>query len=154
MSVRILAINHSDQFVVVLHLLSEISSQESSRQARALQVPPNVVPEVREDVAGLALAAATSEVEGLEWGTRRFTCRSKFGWLPLGVCFEEGYCRSYHALQDALVAQCFSQTPGIDYFDTYASVAKMASIRTYLALSAELDNEIHQVDSQKRLPKW
>jgi hypothetical protein len=46
--------------------MSEISSQENSRQARSLQVPPNVVPEVQEDVAGLALAAATSKVEGLE----------------------------------------------------------------------------------------
>jgi hypothetical protein len=35
-----------------------------------------------------------------------------------------------------LVAQGFSQVLGVDFFDTYAPVAKMASIRTILALSA------------------
>ncbi len=45
-----------------------------------------------------------------------------------------------------LVAQGFSQVEGIDYFDTYAPVAKLASIRTILALAARLDLEIHQID--------
>jgi hypothetical protein len=45
-----------------------------------------------------------------------------------------------------LVAQGFSQVEGVDYFDTYAPVAKLASIRTILALAAELDLELHQVD--------
>jgi hypothetical protein len=45
-----------------------------------------------------------------------------------------------------LVAQGFSQVPGVDYFDTYAPVAKLASTRTVLALAARLDMEIHQID--------
>ena len=45
-----------------------------------------------------------------------------------------------------LVAQGFSQVPGIDYFDTYAPVAKLSSVRTVLAMAARLDLEIHQVD--------
>ncbi len=45
-----------------------------------------------------------------------------------------------------LVAQGFSQVPGVDYFDTYAPVAKFASIRTILAVSAQLNLELHQVD--------
>jgi len=39
-----------------------------------------------------------------------------------------------------------SQIPGVDYFDTYAPVVKMASIRALLALSTALDFEIHQID--------
>lgn len=35
---------------------------------------------------------------------------------------------------------------GINFFDTYVPVAKMASIRTILALSAQYDYEIHQVN--------
>lgn len=35
-----------------------------------------------------------------------------------------------------LVAQGFSQVEGVDYFDTYAPVAKLASTRTVLALAA------------------
>ena len=34
-----------------------------------------------------------------------------------------------------LVTQGFSQVPGIDYFNTYAPVTKLASIRTVLALA-------------------
>lgn len=45
-----------------------------------------------------------------------------------------------------LVAQGFSQVPGIDYFDTFAPVARLASIRTVLALAARDDMELHQVD--------
>jgi hypothetical protein len=37
-----------------------------------------------------------------------------------------------------LVAQGYSQVPGIDYFDTYAPVAKLASIRAILAMAAAL----------------
>lgn len=45
-----------------------------------------------------------------------------------------------------LVAQGFSQVPGVDYFDTFAPVAKLASIRVVLAMSAQYDLELHQVD--------
>ncbi|PIL37456.1 transcription factor [Ganoderma sinense ZZ0214-1] len=62
----------------------------------------------------------------------------------------------FHAKKDAsgnisryrarLVARGFSQIPGTDFFDTYAPVAKTASIRTVLAFAARHDLEVHQVD--------
>jgi Reverse transcriptase (RNA-dependent DNA polymerase) len=62
----------------------------------------------------------------------------------------------FHAKKDAagttirhkvcLVAQGFSQVPGIDYFDTFAPIAKLASICTILAMGARLDLEMHQID--------
>lgn len=62
----------------------------------------------------------------------------------------------FHAKKDAsgsvyryrarLVARGFSQIPGIDFFDTYAPVAKTASIRTALAFAARHDFEVHQLD--------
>ena len=45
-----------------------------------------------------------------------------------------------------LVAQGFSQVEGVDYFDTYTLVARLASLRTILALAARLDLELHQID--------
>jgi transposase InsO family protein len=45
-----------------------------------------------------------------------------------------------------LVAQGYSQVPGVDYFDTYAPVAKLPSVRTVLALANRQDMELHQVD--------
>ena len=35
-----------------------------------------------------------------------------------------------------LVAQGFSQVPGVDYFDTFAPIAKLASICAVLAIAA------------------
>jgi Reverse transcriptase (RNA-dependent DNA polymerase) len=45
-----------------------------------------------------------------------------------------------------LVAQGFSQVPGVDYFNTFAPVARLVLIRAVLALAAELDVELHQID--------
>ena len=45
-----------------------------------------------------------------------------------------------------LVAQGFSQVPGMDYFDTYAPVAQLTSIRTILAFAAAEDLETGQID--------
>jgi hypothetical protein len=45
-----------------------------------------------------------------------------------------------------LVAQGFSQVPGVDYFDTYAPVTRLSSIHTVLAIAAAHDMEIHQID--------
>jgi hypothetical protein len=45
-----------------------------------------------------------------------------------------------------LVAQGFSQVPGVDYFDTFAPVATFASSRTVLAFAASLNLELHQMD--------
>jgi len=45
-----------------------------------------------------------------------------------------------------LVAQGFSQVPGVDYFDNFAPVAKLASIHAVLAIVAARNMEIHQID--------
>jgi Reverse transcriptase (RNA-dependent DNA polymerase) len=54
-----------------------------------------------------------------------------------------GAITSYRA---RLVAQGFSQVSSVDFFETYAPVAKMASMRALLAMSARHDFEIHQID--------
>jgi hypothetical protein len=45
-----------------------------------------------------------------------------------------------------LVAKGFTQKEGIDYFDTYAPVARIASIRVLLALASIYKLVIHQMD--------
>ncbi|GEM05987.1 hypothetical protein Rt10032_c01g0004 [Rhodotorula toruloides] len=48
-----------------------------------------------------------------------------------------------------LVAQGFSQRPGVDFRDTFAPVAKFTSIRVLLALAARKKMLIHQADVDK-----
>ena len=45
-----------------------------------------------------------------------------------------------------IVAQGFSQIPGIDYDETFSSVAKFNTLRIFLTLAAIHDLEIHQID--------
>jgi hypothetical protein len=58
----------------------------------------------------------------------------------MGLLRKEGCCWEHCALQG------FLQVPGIDYFNTFAPVAKLASICTTLAQAAALDWEIHQIN--------
>jgi len=136
------------------------------------------IPEVSEEVTGLAMAAKMSEENGLEPRSLQEAMKSP-DWLRWKDAIDEERvaleahntwkiveppkgvnvvgCRWVFRLKKdsagnivrykaRLVAQGFSQVPGIDFFDTYAPVAKMASIRTILALAARYDHEIHQVD--------
>ncbi|TFY76187.1 hypothetical protein EWM64_g7826 [Hericium alpestre] len=45
-----------------------------------------------------------------------------------------------------LVAQGFSQIPGIDFTDTFAPVAKLSSVRLVATLAARFNYELHQMD--------
>ena len=45
-----------------------------------------------------------------------------------------------------LVAQGFSQVPGVDYFNTFAPAAHLASIQTVLAFMATEDYETGQIN--------
>ena len=45
-----------------------------------------------------------------------------------------------------LITQGFSQVPGVDYFNTFAPVTCLASIRTIMALAAHDDMEMDQID--------
>ena len=49
-------------------------------------------------------------------------------------------------LKARLVAQGFSQIGGVDYDDTYAPVAQLASSRAIIAMANRLDLLLHQVD--------
>lgn len=45
-----------------------------------------------------------------------------------------------------MVAQGYSQTPGLDYDDTFSPVVRFESISTVLALAVERNWKVHQMD--------
>jgi hypothetical protein len=45
-----------------------------------------------------------------------------------------------------LVAKGYSQIPGVDYFDTFAPVVRLESLRALLAIAAVKDLEMRQLD--------
>ena len=53
-----------------------------------------------------------------------------------------------------LVPPGFTQTQGLDYEETFASVAKLNSIRVLLSLAVNLDWRVHQLDIKKCFLEW
>ena len=49
-------------------------------------------------------------------------------------------------LKAGLVAKGYVQTYGVDYFDTFSSVAKMTSVRLFISLAATHNWDLHQLD--------
>ena len=45
-----------------------------------------------------------------------------------------------------LMAKGFTQQPSVDFVDTYSPVAKFASVRIIMVVTARLDLELHQLD--------
>ena len=45
-----------------------------------------------------------------------------------------------------LVAQGYSQMEGVDYDETFAPVARMESVRIFLALACHLKSKLYQMD--------
>src|SRR5690606_37343441 len=53
---------------------------------------------------------------------------------------------SVNKFKARLVARGFTQRPGVDFDETYAPVVKFVTLRVVLAIAAQLDMEIHQMD--------
>ncbi|ESK83761.1 retrotransposon unclassified [Moniliophthora roreri MCA 2997] len=62
----------------------------------------------------------------------------------MSLCHDEQGCIVEH--HACLVAQGFSQIPGVDFWDTYVPVARIESIHAISGLVATLNWEIHVVD--------
>jgi len=45
-----------------------------------------------------------------------------------------------------IIAQRFAQHPGMDFGDTFAPVARLESIRTLMALAAQMNMAVEQID--------
>ena len=64
-------------------------------------------------------------------------------WIFKRKMKDDGTIDKYKA---RLVVKDFRQKEGLDSFDTYSPVTRITSIRMLIALAAEYDFEIHQMD--------
>ena len=64
-------------------------------------------------------------------------------WVYTTKYKADGTLESYIAL---LMAKGFTQSSGINYFETFAPVAKLNAIRILVALTAKVGSEINQHD--------
>ena len=72
-------------------------------------------------------------------GSRPIGCK----WVFRRKYNTDGSLQTFKA---RLVAKGFKQKEGIDYFDTYAPVARITSIRVLFALASTYKLYIHQMD--------
>ena len=74
-------------------------------------------------------------------GRRPIGCR----WVLTTKQDEHGQVSRFKA---RLVAKGYSQRPGIDYWETFAPVARHTTVRVFLCVAALEDLELHQLDVQ------
>jgi Reverse transcriptase (RNA-dependent DNA polymerase) len=81
----------------------------------------------------------TWEFVSLTAGKKAVGCK----WVFTVKQNQEGRVERY---KTRLVAKGYSQTYGIDYDETFAPVAKMSTVRTFVSLAANGGWKLHQLD--------
>ena len=85
-------------------------------------------------------------------GVSQYIFRSKTYWLQVNLKIKkinsDGSIEKYKA---RLVAKCFSKKQNIDYFDTFALVTGISSIRILITLASIYKLFIHQMDVKTTL---
>lgn len=95
--------------------------------------------EAIDDEINSLISNGTWELSDLPLGSKAIGCR----WVFRIKYHTNGSIQTFKA---GLVIQGFSQRQGVDYFDTYAPVARITSIRVLFALASIYNLPIHQMD--------
>ncbi|XP_059431574.1 uncharacterized mitochondrial protein AtMg00820-like [Corylus avellana] len=112
--------------------------------------PSNIEEAMRSRDATFWKEAIDDEMESIMFINTWILVDSPSGSKPIGCKWifkkKMKYDGSIDKYKVRLVAKGFRQSKGIDYFDTYASVARISSIRTLISLASISNLEIDQMD--------
>ena len=81
----------------------------------------------------------TWEIVDLPLGTKTISCK----WIFKRKLKPDGSIEKYKA---SIVAKCFLKNKGVDYFDTFALVTRISSIKVLIALALVRNLVIHQMN--------
>lgn len=93
------------------------------------------------DHAVLWHEAAQNEIDALEKHGTWELCVFPSCWV---FCRKE--TETWTSTRGRVIAEGFAQKPHLDYAETFAPVARFASLRTILAMAAAEDMEVHHMD--------
>ena len=128
---------------------------EENKSKHALYMPPSEKPHIHQQAMSCPDTPFWEEAK--EYKLMMINCLGTYKLVPLPLgckaisskwvykvkCDMNGKIVKYHA---QVVAQGFTQQPGIDFFETYAPVARIKLVCLLLALAAMLDWEIHVIN--------
>ena len=136
--------NSDDDYVEYVNAIMDYASvtiedePNSYEEAMDSEEAPHWNKAMKEEISALKKHGVWTLID-LPKNRKAIKCR----WVFKKKLAADGTIERYKA---RLVAKGFSQVSGIDYNETFAPVAKYKSIRIVLALAAQLDLDLHQMD--------
>ena len=131
-------------------LVAEMEEVHSAFSATQIPEPHNMKEAMDSDKAEEWKEAACAEYDSLQEHETWTLCDLPPNRKPVGSKWvfkvkydERGELNRYKA---RLVAQGFSQTPGVNFNETFAPVARFGTIRSLLAMGVKRNMSIHQMD--------
>jgi Reverse transcriptase (RNA-dependent DNA polymerase) len=123
------AVDGEDEYILIA-MTAEVEAIEPQTLAEAKRSPDwlHWQQAMQEEIQTLEKAGTWEVVEALPNAN---IIGSKWVWQ-----IKKNAAGEVEHFKARLVAQGFMQVPGVDYFDTFAPVAKLSSVRTVLALAA------------------
>jgi len=146
----------ADQFITgIPHALSSVLSYDRfspSHKHFALSISASVEPQFFHQAVKHTCwrEAMQSEIDALESKNTWTLTHLPPGKTPIGCKYvykiKHRADGSIERHKPRLVAKCFTQCEGLDYFETFSPVAKMTTVRCLLALAAIHNWRLHQLD--------
>ena len=123
------------EYGICLHMDSDPSTYEEAIKSRDSIFWKEAIDDEMQSI----MSNNTWVLVDLPIGSKPIGCK----WIFKKKFKPDGSIDKYKA---RLVAKGFRQSKGIDYFDTYAPVARIASIRILISLASIFNLKIHQMD--------